>query len=116
MSSGNTPADFSDQWAGFETDWRTFYDAHFGGFFSTLFSSLNDSNRDDLIRYENQLAAFETQAASFGVALIAPVAPSTGAKDDIGDQLKAQGLGLPSVGSLVLLAVAVVVVLVVWKS
>lgn len=106
--------EFSDQWTAFLTSWRAFYNAHFGGFFSTFFSALNDSNRDDLIRYENQLGAFEAQAQGFGASLVAPVDPSTGSKDTIGDQLAAQGL--PGVSSFVLIAAAVVVVLLVWKS
>lgn len=106
--------EFSDQWTAFVTSWRAFYSAHFGGFFSNLFSALNDSNRDDLIRFENQLGAFEARAQSFGASLIAPVDPSTGSKDTLGAQLGAQGL--PGLSSIVLVAAAVVVVLLVWKS
>jgi len=106
--------EFTDQWTHFEVDWRTFYQAHFGGFFSNLFSALNDSNRDDLIRYENQLAAFQASAAAFGASLIAPVGPSSGSKDTIGDQLSAQGL--PSKSTLIVLGIIAVVVLVLWKS
>lgn len=110
-----TPLDFSDQWSHFENDWKNFYTDHFGGFFSNLFSALNDSNRDDLVRYENQLAAFQTQAAGFGAKLIAPVAPSTGSQDTLGAQLKAQGI-LPSTTGLILLAVAAIALIVVWKK
>lgn len=116
--SGNegAPPDFLDQWTAWEGQWRAFYTQHFGGFFSNLFSALNDSNRDDLIRYENQLATFIDHSKAFGADVVAPLTPSTGAKDNLGDQLRAQGLQLPSISTIVLLAVAVIVAMLVWKS
>jgi hypothetical protein len=112
----HAPVDFVDQWTAWENQWRAFYTAHFGGFFTNFFSALNDSNRDDLIRYENQLATFIDQARAFDANVIAPVGPSSGAKDNLGDQLAAQGLHLPSISTLVVLVVAVIVAVVVWKS
>jgi len=53
---------------------------------------------------------------SYGATVVAPVDVSEGSKDTIAEQLKAQGLSLPGVSSIVLVAVAVVVVLLVWKS
>ncbi len=119
---GNTAASefFVDQWVSWQGQWKAFLANNFGGFFSSLLSSLNDSNRDDLIRYENQFAAFASQASGFGASVIGQVAPSTGSQDTIGAQLKQQTKDapslLPSVTTLVVLAVAAVVVLVVWKS
>jgi hypothetical protein len=114
------PPDFLDQWTSWHTDWKTFLGSHFGGYLSSLFASLNNGNRDDLVRYENQFAAFAARASTFGAAVIAPVAPSTGTKDTLGDQLKAQtsGLGLPSLPSfesIAVVAVAIIVLVVVWK-
>ncbi len=107
------PMEFFDQWTHFETAWRTFYEQHFGGFVSNLLTAFNDANRDDLIRYETQFASFEQQAKEFGVGLVAPVGPSSGAKDNIGAQLAAQGL--PGTGTLVILAVAAIALIVTWK-
>lgn len=113
LNDADVPTDFEDQWMLYETSWRGFYQAHFGGFFSSLFTAFNDSNRDDLIRYEQQFAAFQGQAKAFGAQLIAPVGPSAGAGDNIGAQLAAQGL--PGTGTLVILAIAVIAILVAWK-
>jgi hypothetical protein len=108
------PLDFTDQWTHFETSWRTFYESHFGGFFSNLLTAFNDANRDQLISFERQFADFQTEAKGFGAELIAPVGPSAGAGDTIGAQLQAQGL--PGTGTLVILAIAVIAVLVAWKA
>jgi hypothetical protein len=114
----SAPSDFVDQWNAFETHWKGFYADHFGGFFSSWFSAFNDSNRDELISYENQLAAFQKQAQGFGADIIAPVAPSTGAGDTLGAQLGKQlaGAGLPSISTLVVLAVVGIVAFVIWKK
>lgn len=108
------PVDFADQWTSFERQWGAFYADHFSGFFSTLLTAFNDANRDDLIRYESQLAAFQERAAAFGAQNYAPVGPSSGAKDNIGAQLAAQGL--PSTTSILLIAAALVAVIVVLKK
>lgn len=117
LVNGNesVPPDFTDQWQAFETHWKGFYADHFGGFFSSWFSAFNDSNRDELISYENQLASFQDQAKAFGADIIGETAPSTGAKDNIGDQLAAQGLHLPSVSTVVIFAVVAIVAFVIWK-
>ncbi len=114
------PIDFVDQWVAWQGTWKTFQAQHFGGVFSSFVSALNDSNRDDLIRYEGQFASFAAQAKSFGANVIAPVTVSGGTHDTLGDLLKNQTSGitslLPSSTTLVVLAVAAVVVLVVWKT
>jgi hypothetical protein len=111
------PQTFVDQWTSFEAAWGSFYSSSFSGYLSSLVSALNDSNRDALISYENQFAAFAAQASSFGATLVAPVAPSNGSGDTIAKQLSAQtgGLSLPSLTSIAVVAVAVIVILVVWK-
>lgn len=114
LDDAGAPAEFADQWLYFHNAWSGFYSDHFGGFFSNLVSALNNSNRDDLIRYENQLAAFQAQARTFGAEQVAPVAPSTGTKDTLGDHLNAQGL--PSAVSLTVLLVAVALLIVLWKA
>lgn len=113
LAEADVPTDFEDQWMLFETAWRGFYQAHFGGFFSSLFTAFNDSNRDDLIRYEHQFSDFQARAKGFGATLIAPVSPSAGAGDTLGAQLAAQGL--PGTGTLVILAVALIAVVLVWR-
>ncbi len=114
LAALNASPDFEDQWTHFETSWKGFYSDHFGGYVSTFLSAFNDSNRDDLIRYETQLADFQARAKQIGADLIAPVGPSSGAGDTIGKQLGAQGL--PSTTGLIVLAVAVIAVLIVWKT
>lgn len=114
LGDGDPPLEFQDQWTHFQGSWATFYNEHFGGFFSSLFTALNDANRDDLIRYENQFTDFERSAKAYGAELVAPVGPSSGSKDTLGDHLTAQGL--PSSTTLVVIAVALVAVLIAWKA
>jgi hypothetical protein len=114
LDEGDPPVEFQDQWTHYQTSWATFYKAHFGGFFSSLFTALNDANRDDLIRYETQFGDFQRQAKAYGAELVAPVGPSSGSGDTIGRQLEAQGL--PSTTTLVVLAAAVIAVLIAWKA
>jgi hypothetical protein len=116
---GNTavPADYVDQWVAFQGQWKAFYANEFSGYFSALLASFNDANREQLIAYEKQFAAFASKSGSFGAQVIAPVEPSTGAKDTLGDLLKNQGLpSLPSTTSVVVVIVAIIIALVVWKS
>jgi len=114
------PQSFADQWTLWKARWAIFYDDHFSGFFSAFLSSFNNSNRDDLIRYENQFAEFERKARELGAEVVAPVQPSTGTKDTFGDHLREQldeapSLG-PSVTTIVVVVVAVVLAIVVWKA
>jgi hypothetical protein len=110
------PVDFVDQWTSFESSWRAFYADHFAGFFSKIFTAFNDSNRDQLIQFENQLGAFQDKAKDYGASLIGQVDPSAGAGDNVGAQLGAQGLALPSLTTIVVVAGLVIVALFVWKS
>lgn len=113
----NAPGDWVDQWVNWQGGWKAYKAQHFGGVLDSFLSALNDSNRDDLIRYENQFASFATAAGSFGATVVAPVAPSTGSGDTLAAQLKNQlGPLIPSATELVVIAVAVVVILVVWKA
>lgn len=91
-----------DQWTVFHQEWTAFYAAQFGGFFTNLFTALNDSNRDQLIQEETKLAAFAAQFQAAGVAQLAAgvVQPSTGSGDTLGkqaaNQLDTGGSGLAS--------------------
>jgi hypothetical protein len=109
------PTALFDAWNVWVATWRGFKNDHFGGFFSNTLTALNDANRDQLIAYENGFVDFAGKMKRFGVGLAGPlVEPSTGAKDNLGDQLKNQfGLAGVSIG---LLVVAVVVVIIVWKK
>jgi len=116
-SEAASPA-FVDQWNVWTQQWKAFRDEHFDGWFSSLFSALNDSNRDDLIRFEMQFSSFAKRAASFGADVVAPVDPSTGSKDTLGHHIGDQAAGLPSIstGAIVTVAVAAIVVIVVWRQ
>lgn len=108
-----------EQWTSFHHDWTAFYEDHFDTWIESFASAWNDANRDALIRYENQLASFQTRAAAAGAETIAPVGPSSGSKDTLGAQLgeQAKGAGafLPSLSSLVVVAVAVIAVVLIWR-
>lgn len=112
--------DFQDQWTVWKASWAIFYDDHFGGFFSSFVSALNNSNRDDLIRYENQFSEFERSARELGSIVLAPVVPSTGTQDTFGDHIKDQidkaPSILPAASSVVVIVVAIVIAIVVWKA
>ncbi len=117
LLNGNesVPSDFTDQWQAFESHWTGFFADHFGGFFSTWFSAFNDSNRDELISFENQLQSFQSQAKGFGADIIDEVEPSSGSGDTLGKQLGAQFAGFPT-GTLVTFAVVAIVAFIVWKK
>ncbi len=110
------PGALLDQWIVWLGAWRAFRDDHFGGYFSSFLSSLNDSNRDDLIRYENQYESFRAQAAGY-VDVVAPVGPSSGSGDTLGKQLGAQTSGiLPSTGTIIVAVIAAIVIFVLWRK
>jgi len=91
---------------GFLSEWRAFYSQGFG-----LFTALNDANRDQLVQFETRFQAFVTQyeqQANIDVPDV--VAPSSGAQDTLGAQIRNQLQPLiPSVNlTYALIAVAVV--------
>lgn len=114
------PSTFVDQWVAWQGQWKTFFTSNFGGFFTDFLTALNDSNRDQLIQFETRFNDFSTQAKGYGADTVAPVLPSTGSGDTLGAALKTQLSGasslLPSATTLVVVAVAIVLVLVVWKA
>lgn len=123
---GNEGIDQSlvDQWTAFHQSWKAFYSSNFGGFFTNLFTALNDANRDQLIQYESTFGNFAGQLAQQGATLAGGiVAPSSGAKDDLADQLGHQ-LGSDNPNSpfsglankAIIVAVLVVVALFIWKK
>lgn len=120
---GNESVDSTEveQWVAFQGRWGAFYTSNFGGFFSSLLTSLNDANRDQLIQYEKDFGNFAAAFAPSGVALAGGlVQPSTGSKDTIGDQLKQQTENapdiLPSGNKIIIILVLVVVALFIFKE
>jgi hypothetical protein len=109
-----------DQWTLWLGTWKKFYTDEFGGFFRNLFTALNDSNRDQLIQFETTFGNFAQQFSTAGAAVAGGVvAPSTGSKDTIGDQLKNQNLpkGLLPSGLTVEIVIGLLIVLVfLWKE
>jgi hypothetical protein len=109
------PQPLFDAWNVWLATWRGFKTDHFGGFLSNTLTALNDSNRDQLIAYENGFIDFAGKMQAYGVGLAGPIVqPSTGAKDTLADQLKNQlGLSTTSIG---LIVVGLVVLIIVWKA
>lgn len=80
-----------EAWLSFVSEWRGFYSSHFGGFFTNLTTAINDSNRDQLIQFENRFAGFATQyKVESGNNVPDVVAPSTGAQDTLGAHIMDQ--------------------------
>jgi hypothetical protein len=83
-----------DAWNAFLQEWRAFYSGTLGkgSWFSALAADLNDSNRDQLIQFENRFATFANQIqAQSGQQLPGGVvAASSGSGDTLGAQLANQ--------------------------
>jgi len=103
--TGSAPQSWLDSWHAFFASWKAFYASDFqgNGFFGNLFTALNDSNRDELVSYEDRFDTWANDAKNYGAELPggSRVTTSEGSGDSIGNQLK--NLGLPSTGSLTLL-------------
>lgn len=115
---GNTasPESWFDAWNLWLSQWRAFYKSNFsGGFISQIATALNDSNRDELVRYEDQLESWISDGAQYGITLPTGgrVTPSTGSGDSIGNQLKA--IGLPDLNTLALIVTVVGGAYAFWK-
>lgn len=111
-----------DAWTAWLTQWRAFYNDEFGGFFRNFLTALNDSNRDQLIQYETTFANFASQFARAGAAVAGGVvAPSSGSKDTLGDQLEQQvkdaptGL-LPSSTTVIVVLVLIGAIVFLWRE
>jgi hypothetical protein len=80
------PQDLFDGWNSFVDEWRGFYRSTFFNFFGAAW---NDSNRDQLIQFETRFGTFAEQykAASGNQLPGGVIAPSTGNKDTLGNQL-----------------------------
>lgn len=109
------PQTWWDAWQAWMSEWKKFYSSTFGGFFGALFASFNDANRDQLISFENQFAAWAQQAAGYGAALPGPtLEPSQGSHDTLGDHVAKQTAALPSATSIVI--VVLVLIALVWVA
>ena len=112
----------SDQWTAWIARWKAFYGSNFGGFFTNLFTSLNDANRDQLIQFEKEFANLATSFATQGAQLAAGVVqPSTGSGDTIGAQASQQVKDLPtgvlpSTTSIIIILGLIVVALFIFKE
>lgn len=82
------PEDLFASWNAFLSEWRGFYSTVFGGFFGN-WSAINNSNRDQLVQFEERFQTFSQQyQQATGRALPGGVvAPSSGTKDGLGDHL-----------------------------
>lgn len=99
------PTDWFDAWNVWETRFKAFYRKTFGGgAISDFFAALNDSNRDELVSWEKQFETWAAQAAGYGSELAAGarVEPRVKSGDSIDNHL--EGLGLPSLNTLALIA------------
>lgn len=86
------PASWLASWKSFKTAWDAFNGDHFSGWFSSFGSALNDSNRDELIRYEDQFEQWLSDAGGYASSLPAGsvTVPSTGSGDTLSKQLDQQ--------------------------
>ena len=84
--------EFFAAWNAFLQEWRGFYSSHFGGFFTNLETAVNDSNRDQLIQFETRFGGFAAQYKQETGADVpgGVIAPSQGAQDTLGAQLRNQ--------------------------
>lgn len=81
-----------DAFFAFKAEWRTWYTSTFSGWLGAFGAALNDGNRDELIQFETRFGTFATQYASESGNQLpgGVVAPSTGAKDTLGQQIANQ--------------------------
>lgn len=77
---GDPSADLQDAWARFTAQWHAFYRSAFGSFWDDLATAVNNSNRDQLIQYEQRFEALRVQMASAGIS--ATAANQVQPKDD----------------------------------
>lgn len=115
---GNTisPQDWFDAWNVWLAQWRYFFKDKFsGGYLSDIATALNDSNRDDLVRYETQLEEWIKQGTDYGIGLPpgSRVTPSSGSGDSIDNHLK--GIGLPDLNTIALLVTVLGGAYALWK-
>lgn len=102
------PTDWFDAWNVWQNKWKFFFKETFGGgFFGDLFAALNDSNRDELVSWEKQFETWASQAAGYGSELAAGarIEPRVKSGDSLDNHL--EGLGLPSLNTLALLAAVI---------
>lgn len=109
---------YFDGWQDFVSEWKKFYSSTF---FNFIGAGWNDSNRDQLVQFENRFSTWASQyttethqALPGGV-----IAPSTGAKDTFGDHLGNQLRPLAAAASAYkwwLIGGAVVVLIIVYRE
>lgn len=110
------PEAWFDSWNVFYAKWWAFFKDHFGGWFNNFVTAFNDSNRDELVSFEQQFETWASQAAGYGAQLQdgARVGPRTKSGDSLDNHLA--GLGLPSLNTLALVVGVVAGAVVLWKA
>jgi hypothetical protein len=102
-------------WDLWKLKFRAWKADNFGGFLSDLTTALNDSNRDQLVAYENEFVNFAQQFQAAGVQIPGSIVqPSSGSQDGLWNHLK-NALGV-STGELVLALVGIVVAIALAKK
>lgn len=116
LENNTAPTEWFDAWNVFYAKWWAFWKDHFGGWFSNFVTAFNDSNRDELVSFEQQFETWATQAAGYGAQLQdgSRVGPRTKSGDSLDNHLA--GLGLPSLNTLALCAGVLVGGIVLWKA
>jgi hypothetical protein len=111
-----TPTEWFDAWNVYYAKWWAFFKDHFGGWFDNWVTAFNDSNRDELVSFEQQFETWAAQAAEYNAKLQdgARVGPRTRSGDSLDNHLA--GLGLPSLNTLALVAGVLVGGVVLWKA
>lgn len=109
LVEGNESVDpgWLNQWIAFQGAWAAFYYQDFGGAVTNFLTSLNDSNRDQLIQYEQ---TFQSLYAASGQQLASVITPSTGSQDNLSNLLGLPKLPAASTVTTWLIVIAVIVV------
>ena len=112
----DAPEAWFDAWNVFYAKWWAFFKDHFSGWFTNFVTAFNDSNRDELVSFEQQFETWASQAADYGAKL--PDGSRVGPRDKSGDSLDnhLKGLGLPDLNSISLLVGVVVGGIVLYQA
>jgi hypothetical protein len=110
------PEAWFDAWNVYYAKWWKFFKDHFGGWFDNWVTAFNDSNRDELISFEQQFETWAAQAAEYKAQLPdgSRIGPRTKSGDSLDNHLA--GLGLPSLNTIALVAGIVAGGVVLWKA
>jgi hypothetical protein len=110
--------EFFDGWLAFVSEWKKFYSSTF---FNFLGAGWNNSNRDQLVQFENRFATWAAQYTTETKKVLpgGVIAPSSGTQDTFGDHLGNQLRPLAAAASAYkwwLIGGAAVVLVVVYRE